>query len=338
MLRDNKFSSNFSFSCVVRDISAYFKFLKNAGVESPDISLKSEKIIKNLHIANKPVSKKELLNRVEQQALKILSCLSLYGSGDFSARLFFIVSCKKDTISCATASDKQRETGKFAEDRLTELPQGEGGFPGGGFSPGEFYRPGMYQGDAGKLFLKIVEAMHLSMDAVYTSCIAVPEGQALQDYLYNGHDAEADSGLEPLKKSNILTKKKIEREMDLCLGLIKEQIEIIKPEVICCLGDIAARAFLYNSHEADADLFLDTLKQPNVIEKHVSGMHDSKIAMAKEIFYIKDQLVPALRGKFYNYRGIKVMATFAPDLLLTEPAKKRDVWDDMQKIMAVLGI
>jgi len=35
---------------------------------------------------------------------------------------------------------------------------------------------------------------------------------------------------------------------------------------------------------------------------------------------------------------IKVMATFDPGRLLAEPEKKRDVWDDMQKVMAVLGI
>ncbi len=43
-----------------------------------------------------------------------------------------------------------------------------------------------------------------------------------------------------------------------------------------------------------------------------------------------------LRGNFQDYFGIKVMPTFHPAYLLRDPHKKREVWEDMKKVKAVL--
>jgi DNA polymerase len=43
-----------------------------------------------------------------------------------------------------------------------------------------------------------------------------------------------------------------------------------------------------------------------------------------------------LRGNFQDYFGIRVMPTFHPAYLLRDPHKKREVWDDMKKVKAVL--
>lgn len=45
-----------------------------------------------------------------------------------------------------------------------------------------------------------------------------------------------------------------------------------------------------------------------------------------------------LRGKFHNYRGMKVIATYHPAYLLRNPPAKRYVWDDMQMLMKAMGI
>ncbi len=45
--------------------------------------------------------------------------------------------------------------------------------------------------------------------------------------------------------------------------------------------------------------------------------------------------VSKLRGRFHNFMGIKLMATYHPALLLKEPEKKRAVWEDMKSLMAV---
>jgi DNA polymerase len=42
--------------------------------------------------------------------------------------------------------------------------------------------------------------------------------------------------------------------------------------------------------------------------------------------------ISRLRGKFYEYHGIKVMPTFHPAYLLRHPEDKRLVWQDMQMI------
>ncbi|MEW5950189.1 MAG: uracil-DNA glycosylase [Thermodesulfobacteriota bacterium] len=39
-----------------------------------------------------------------------------------------------------------------------------------------------------------------------------------------------------------------------------------------------------------------------------------------------------LRGRFHSFRGVKLMPTYHPAYLLRNPAKKREVWEDMQKI------
>jgi DNA polymerase len=48
--------------------------------------------------------------------------------------------------------------------------------------------------------------------------------------------------------------------------------------------------------------------------------------------------IMAGRGQWYDYRGIPVMATYHPAFLLRTPAKKADVWVDLQMVMKRLGI
>ena len=45
-----------------------------------------------------------------------------------------------------------------------------------------------------------------------------------------------------------------------------------------------------------------------------------------------------LRGKFWRFREIDLMPTYHPAYLLRSPAKKREVWEDMQQVMARLGL
>jgi len=47
--------------------------------------------------------------------------------------------------------------------------------------------------------------------------------------------------------------------------------------------------------------------------------------------------ITKLRGTFREFRGIPVMPTFHPAYLLRNPAAKKDVWEDMQKVMARLA-
>jgi DNA polymerase len=47
--------------------------------------------------------------------------------------------------------------------------------------------------------------------------------------------------------------------------------------------------------------------------------------------------ISRLRGSFQEYRGIPVMCTFHPAYLLRSPEKKKDVWEDMKKLLQRMG-
>ena len=47
--------------------------------------------------------------------------------------------------------------------------------------------------------------------------------------------------------------------------------------------------------------------------------------------------IGALRGKWHEYRGIRVMPTYHPAFLLRSPERKREAWGDLQLVMAALG-
>ena len=49
-----------------------------------------------------------------------------------------------------------------------------------------------------------------------------------------------------------------------------------------------------------------------------------------------DDVISSLRGKFTSYLGIPVMPTYHPAALLRNPKLKKDVWIDMQKVMALV--
>ena len=49
-----------------------------------------------------------------------------------------------------------------------------------------------------------------------------------------------------------------------------------------------------------------------------------------------EDAISKLRGRVYDYRGARLVPTFHPAFLLRSPDRKRDVWEDMKKIRAML--
>ncbi len=49
-----------------------------------------------------------------------------------------------------------------------------------------------------------------------------------------------------------------------------------------------------------------------------------------------DAPISALRGRFHELNGLRVMPTFHPAYLLREPDRKRDAWADLKLVMAEL--
>jgi uracil-DNA glycosylase len=82
-----------------------------------------------------------------------------------------------------------------------------------------------------------------------------------------------------------------------CLPFLFRQIEAIRPRVVCALGGVAVQALL------------DTTSS-----------------------------ISRIRGEFRNLPdGTPVMPTFHPAYLLRNPEKKKEVWEDMKKVLDLLA-
>lgn len=86
-------------------------------------------------------------------------------------------------------------------------------------------------------------------------------------------------------------------EVATCLPFLRAQLEAIRPQIIVCLGSIATRYLLGDEH-----------------------LQISKV-----------------RGRFMEWNGFQVMPTYHPAFLLRNPAMKKPVWEDMQKVMAAMN-
>ncbi len=82
-----------------------------------------------------------------------------------------------------------------------------------------------------------------------------------------------------------------------CLQYLFAQLDIIQPDVVCCLGAVAAQTLLAN-------------KEP----------------------------IGRMRGRMFDFRGGKLMATYHPAYLLRNPGpqEKHKVWADMLQIREYL--
>jgi uracil-DNA glycosylase len=57
---------------------------------------------------------------------------------------------------------------------------------------------------------------------------------------------------------------------------------------------------------------------------------------AKSLLKSSDS-ISRLRGRVYDYRGAKLVPTFHPAFLLRNPSCRREVWEDMKKVRALLN-
>jgi uracil-DNA glycosylase len=73
------------------------------------------------------------------------------------------------------------------------------------------------------------------------------------------------------------------------------------------------------------------------------GVIDPKVicclgACSAQTLLETNQGISRFRGEWFDYRGAKLIATYHPAYLLRNPAAKSEVWKDLQKVMAYLGL
>lgn len=128
-----------------------------------------------------------------------------------------------------------------------------------------------FVGAAGQLLTKIIEACTLRRDEVY---------------ILNVLKCRPPGNRTPLPD-----------EVGNCRPFFARQLEIIRPEFICCLGTTAAQSLLQTGES-----------------------------------------IGKLRGRWFTHADAVVICTYHPSYLLRTPAAKRDVWDDMKRLMDRMGV
>lgn len=85
-----------------------------------------------------------------------------------------------------------------------------------------------------------------------------------------------------------------EEEAMECISYLRNQIALIKPKIIICLGATSMKYIMAPS--------------------------------------IGNMRITRDRGKWYNIGSFKMMATFHPSAILRDDSKKRDFWNDLKSI------
>lgn len=129
-----------------------------------------------------------------------------------------------------------------------------------------------FVGKAGELLTKMISAMGLTRDEVFIANVVKCRPP--------GNRTPAPD------------------EMATCLPFLQEQLEIVKPKVICALGKTAALGL---------------------------GLIGPDDPLGRS------------RGRFHDRHGTPVMITYHPAYLLRNPADKRKTWEDLQKMFPLIS-
>ncbi len=251
---------------LIRDLTAYLEFQSQMGngrimaaVESAPVS--AAKTAKQ----NAKPSKKQPESASGKTSPISVSLMADIFESDSPGGLGGIKDEMGDCKRCKLHSE--RKTIVFGEGN----PKAKIVFVGEGPGKDEDEQGRPFVGRAGKLLDKIINAMGMKREEVYICNVVKcrPPGN-------RNPEPEEVSSCEPF--------------------LIK-QIRSVSPEVIVCLGLVAAKALL-------------KLQNPSL---------------------------GSLRGVFHNYGGTKLIVTYHPAALLRNPAFKKPAWEDMKAVMAEIG-
>lgn len=128
------------------------------------------------------------------------------------------------------------------------------------------------QGKLGEMFWKIVAAMKLEREETYRAFATRCRGIR---------------GRTP-RRGEVAT----------CHPHLRRELEIVRPSMIVCLGELALESLL-----------------PSEAAKGMQGV----------------------RGRFLDYRGVPLMPTYGLSYMDRNPPKKREAWNDLQEVMGRLG-
>lgn len=145
-----------------------------------------------------------------------------------------------------------------------------------------------FVGKAGQLLTKIIEAMGFKRKDVYIANI--------------------------IKSRPPENRRPAPDEIGACSPYIVEQIRIIQPELIVCLGNIAVQTLLHTEE---------------TITKLRGKLHRWPSPLAHQALALPSSILQ---------ESIQLMPTYHPAYLLRNPEMKKPVWEDMKIVMKELGL
>jgi len=231
----------------------HLEFLKECGQKEIEVTMSA---LRNINKPNKQPSPPKPAP-VKPAAQNTPAALSNAATGTLNEIAARIAQCRLCDL-CKTRTNTVPGQGN---------PRPELMFVGEGPGADEDEQGLAFVGRAGQLLTKIIEAMGFTRDEVFIGNIVKcrPPGNRVP---------------EP-------------SEMEKCIPYLKEQIALLKPKVIVCLGATAVRG-----------LFGDGLDG-----------------------------ITKIRGQWKSFEGIDVMPTLHPAYLLRNPPAKKDVWEDMKTVL-----
>ncbi|HMO80463.1 MAG TPA: uracil-DNA glycosylase [Pyrinomonadaceae bacterium] len=304
---------------LIQDVREHLLYMQELGVERLSASLPEPKVLKQSD------EKVEVRERVEIPTIKrndtpvrkagsrlaAMPSLSKRANGNTGARSL-----------TETASDKDTDSTKMASDNETQLSsKGQAETLYGDISPK----------------LEVTEDTIESIRAEIGNCIRCPlhaqgrkqivhtTGNFNADLMFIGEAPGADEdeqGFPFVGRAGQLLTKIIEsiglKREEVCIGNINRcrPPENRKPEPV---ETEACRPFILRE--------IAVVKPKVVVVLGATAAHN--------LLQVKTP-ISKLRGHFHDYFGVKVMPTFHPAYLLRDPHKKKDVWEDMKKVRALL--
>jgi len=95
-------------------------------------------------------------------------------------------------------------------------------------------------------------------------------------------------------------------------------------------------------HLVPSDVYICNAADNTLLTRHILA-HKPSVVVAlgeKACRMIKgtDDPLEKIRGDFFQYHGVPVMATHHPSALVKTPVLKRQAWDDLKQVMACTGL
>ena len=95
-------------------------------------------------------------------------------------------------------------------------------------------------------------------------------------------------------------------------------------------------------HLTPSQVYICNTVDVNRIQSHIVNYNPHAIITlgkkAGNLLLQNNLSLTDFRGQFFEIKNVPVMPTFHPSDLIENPSLKRQVWDDMQKVMARIGL